>query len=287
MRPLFLYLNPVDFGQPADTRHGVAGLPIANEHISRYLDIAGAGVRQPKRFGKLEEDIQIASQNGHLPTVLFCVGVAERKLADRLSRLVKAGTSKLLVYIASSAATEATRQDVFESGALCCWDSTLFPERDRLTTICKTDHFPYKVWGGLGTKLPAKSEVFVACNYAHDHRPRYEYWVRKGLELSGLRARFADDRATPHGGTGVNHQTVDQIQKADLVVAIMDQPYNCNAVYEVGIADAFHKPSIVYQEQGAPQLPIDIRERVHDYFNSPEDLGYRLHHGLRETVERI
>jgi len=71
------------------------------------------------------------------------------------------------------------------------------------------------------------------------------------------------------------------------MIAIMDEPYNCNAVYEIGIADAFEIPTIVYQEQKAYRLPIDIRERVHDRFASPEDLGYRLHHGLRDAVQKF
>lgn len=284
MRPLFLYWNPVDFGQPGDS--GPNDAPVADQYISRYLGIAGSEVKQYRRYKPLLDSVRDASMNGGLPTVLFCVGVSERQLRERLKGLLDAGACKLLVYVAENADSEPSRRAILEVGSLCCWDSRVFPAAGDLTSICTTDKSPYTTWVVNDRKLPPQGAVFVACSYDPDRRSRFEAWVRIGIELTGLKARFADGRADARGAASVNRQTIEQIKKSHLIVAIMDEPYNCNAVYEIGIADAFQIPAIIYQQQGSSDLPVDIRERVHDRFTSPEDLGYRLHHGLRDAVER-
>jgi len=289
MRSLFLYSNPLDFGQPEYSGFGAGEQWSDDEYIRRYLEIGGNDVKRYRQYGALRAGVANSLRGGDTPIVLFCIGASEKDLRSRLQNLVETGTSRLLVYLAENADTARTRREAFEAGAHCCWNSAAFPERHQLELLCATDRLPYILWDVHQTKLPPRGQVFVACSY--DRRLNFEYWVRKGLELCGLEARFADDHATARGARGVNHQTIEQIKQSHLVIAIMDEPYNCNAVYEIGIADAFEIPAIVYQqqkqEQKASDLPVDIRERVHDRFASPEDLGYRLHHGLRDAVQKF
>ena len=46
MRSLFLYSNPLDFGQPEYSGFGAGESWSDDEHISRYLEIGGNDVRR-------------------------------------------------------------------------------------------------------------------------------------------------------------------------------------------------------------------------------------------------
>jgi hypothetical protein len=285
-RPLFLYSNPVDFGQPPDSGPGTDDGGVVDPYIRRFLEIGGPEVRRYQRYNALLASITKVAVAGELPTVLFCVGVSEKQLRERLKRLLTAGVSKLLVYIADNADNEPGRRAVFEAGALCCWDAAVFPERNQLIVICSTDRLPYKTWKVGQKPLPHGGAVFVACSFDEERRPLFEYWVRTGLALSGLVAVYADANADAQGALGVHHQTVERLKECHLLIAILDEPYNINAVNEIGYADASGKPAILCKKRGGSELPVNIGGRVFLEFGKPEELGYCLHHGLRNAVER-
>jgi hypothetical protein len=285
MRPLFLYCNPVDFGQPGDSGFGPNAPQVADQRISRYLEMGE--VKRYKRYAPLLDRVREAAQNRDLPTVLFCVGAPEKQLRERLRRLLDAGAAKLLVYLANNADNDSVRHAVFEAGSLCCWDFEAFPEKPLLNLICATDFLPYRIWEIRQHPIPRHSPVFVACSYEPERRLRFEYWIRTALSLAGLRAHFADGYGNAQGAQGVGAQTFDQIGQCHFAIAILDHPYNPNVMLEIGAMNN-QVPLIIYRQRHpeAPALPVDIRDRVHDCFTNPEDLGYCLHHGLRDAVQK-
>ena len=71
-RPLFLYSNPVDFGQPPDSGPGTDDGGVVDPYIRRFLEIGGPEVRRYQRYNALLASITKVAVAGELPTVLFC-----------------------------------------------------------------------------------------------------------------------------------------------------------------------------------------------------------------------
>ncbi len=95
---------------------------------------------------------------------------------------------------------------------------------------------------------------FVAMPFRAPYNQVYSKVIRPAIESTGLTAVRADDIFSAGDVIG---QLVEAIVESDLVVAEISE-LNANVYYEVGLAHAFRKPTVLLS-RSSDTIPFDLR----------------------------
>lgn len=104
--------------------------------------------------------------------------------------------------------------------------------------------------------------------------------IKTACEQAGLRAMRGDEEQV---NTDIMRHILRLIARARVVIAVVDGR-NPNVFYELGIAHAMNKTTILVSSQGSFDLPFDIAQRRVVIAESPDQLAQKLAPALSQAI---
>jgi hypothetical protein len=123
--------------------------------------------------------------------------------------------------------------------------------------------------------------VFILTPFNPDHRLQYQT-IASVCQNLGLRALRGDEEFV--AGDVFPH-ILKQIVRARVVIANIDGR-NPNVFYELGIAHALGKPTILLSPR-PEEVPFDVRAKRVIFYKNMEDLSLQLQHELAKTFAKV
>lgn len=121
-------------------------------------------------------------------------------------------------------------------------------------------------------------EVFVLTSFISDERKIYDE-IKKTCELSGLNCSRSDEEFIE---TDILSHILRKIAKARIIIANIDGR-NSNVFYELGIAHALDKPTIMISRE-KENVPFDLQSKNIIFYKTESDLKIKLAQELNKTI---